>query len=354
MRTVLLKQNSLIRRHTPAWCLACAVTLLIPSTAAAQAGRLAIEYTVKVADIPGQLFHVTTDIKNINQPTLDLSLPVWTPGWYVSRTTPRTSFASGPPNLAAGSCGRRRCASRPGESTRGGSRGSSSNSTIGRPSSPLIRRASRPTTRSSPARSSFCCRRATDRGPAWCGSRSRTAGASPADSTRRPAPTVFTAPDYDTLVDQPTLMGQFDVTRFTIEGKPHEFVAQPAGVFSAEKDPHADRGPDEAGGNTGQDLWWPAVSEIRLLVFLPACGNECDRAGAPDSYVALMNAGAQTQPDAMVTQAAHEFFHVWNVKRIRPVQMWPYDYSRENETPLLWVSEALRTTTPTWRGTAPG
>ena len=43
----------------------------------------------------------------------------------------------------------------------------------------------------------------------------------------------------------------------------------------------------------------------------------------------------------MVGQAAHEFFHVWNVKRIRPVEMWPYDYARENETPLLWVSEGF-------------
>jgi hypothetical protein len=34
-------------------------------------------------------------------------------------------------------------------------------------------------------------------------------------------PMVFTAPDYDTLVEQPTLMGQFDVTRFTVAGKPH-------------------------------------------------------------------------------------------------------------------------------------
>ena len=48
-------------------------------------------------------------------------------------------------------------------------------------------------------------------------------------------PMVFTAPDYDTLVDQPTLMGQFDVTRFMVEGKPHDFVGNPAGVFSAEK-----------------------------------------------------------------------------------------------------------------------
>src|SRR5262249_17523035 len=43
------------------------------------------------------------------------------------------------------------------------------------------------------------------------------------------APTVFTAPEYDTLVDQPTLMGQFDATRFMVDGKPHDFVAHPAG-----------------------------------------------------------------------------------------------------------------------------
>ena len=47
-------------------------------------------------------------------------------------------------------------------------------------------------------------------------------------------PMVFTAPDYDTLVDQPTLMGQFDVTRFMVDGKPHDFVANPPGAFSAE------------------------------------------------------------------------------------------------------------------------
>ena len=48
-------------------------------------------------------------------------------------------------------------------------------------------------------------------------------------------PMAFTAPDYDTLVDQPTEMGQFDVTRFTVDGLPHYFVANPSGVFSQEK-----------------------------------------------------------------------------------------------------------------------
>src|SRR5258708_40233860 len=38
---------------------------------------------------------------------------------------------------------------------------------------------------------------------------------------------------------------------------------------------------------------------------------------------------------------SHEFFHMWNGKRIRPAEMWPYDYSREQFTPLLWWSEGV-------------
>jgi len=60
-----------------------------------------------------------------------------------------------------------------------------------------------------------------------------------------------------------------------------------------------------------------------------------------NSFVAIWNPDALPLPDDMVGQASHEFFHVWNVKRIRPVEMWPYDYAGENETPLLWVSEGF-------------
>ena len=38
---------------------------------------------------------------------------------------------------------------------------------------------------------------------------------------------------------------------------------------------------------------------------------------------------------------SHEFFHLWNVKRARPADMWPYDYAREQYTPLLWWSEGV-------------
>jgi predicted metalloprotease with PDZ domain len=39
--------------------------------------------------------------------------------------------------------------------------------------------------------------------------------------------------------------------------------------------------------------------------------------------------------------AAHEFFHVWNVKRLRPAALGPFDYSRENYTPSLWFAEGV-------------
>src|SRR5437667_2562530 len=40
-----------------------------------------------------------------------------------------------------------------------------------------------------------------------------------------------------------------------------------------------------------------------------------------------------------ITSAAHEYFHVWNVKRVRPAALGPFDYTREQYQPSLWVAE---------------
>lgn len=45
--------------------------------------------------------------------------------------------------------------------------------------------------------------------------------------------------------------------------------------------------------------------------------------------------------DLKLSVSAHEFFHAWNVKRIRPRPLGPFDYSREVHTPSLWISEGL-------------
>lgn len=56
-------------------------------------------------------------------------------------------------------------------------------------------------------------------------------------------------------------------------------------------------------------------------------------------------ASIATSPDALVRGLAgitsHEFWHVWNVKRIRPAALWPYDYSREQYTSLHWFTEGV-------------
>ncbi|HXU09213.1 MAG TPA: hypothetical protein VN743_09465, partial [Blastocatellia bacterium] len=56
--------------------------LIAPAAIAQKRDAFRIDYTVKVASIDSQLFHVTADVKNINEPQLDLSLATWTPGWY--------------------------------------------------------------------------------------------------------------------------------------------------------------------------------------------------------------------------------------------------------------------------------
>src|SRR5688572_21934458 len=70
-----------IRRSFPG--LLALVLLLCVQTSIAQKGKLDIAYTVALTDVASRQFHVTTEIKNINQPRLELALPTWTPGWYV-------------------------------------------------------------------------------------------------------------------------------------------------------------------------------------------------------------------------------------------------------------------------------
>ena len=336
-------QSQYVGRRALLWGLAWYLSVLIAPAAMAQDRGLAIEYTVKVADIPGQLFHVTTDISNINQPALELSLPVWSPGWYVIENYAKNIF-----RFRVTAPGGRRLRA------------------------PLVRKQtwridtkgiSRITVEFDYLAIALAANQARI-APDYAfftgtqlfllpeGHRSTPSVvrfdvpsgwkiASGLDDTADL--TVFTAPDYDTLVDQPTLMGQFDVTRFMVDGKPHDFVANPVGAFSAEQTRtligHLTKLAETDAGIFGG---LPYRRFVYFYLFRAAEGR-ATVLEHQNSYVALVNAGPQAQPDDMVAQAAHEFFHVWNVKRIRSVEMWPYDYARENETPLLWVSEGFTT-----------
>src|SRR6516165_3994759 len=71
-----------MRHHCRSIGVLIAFLLLSTHAAEAQKKQLQTVYTVELADPATQQFHITTVIRNIEQPKLDLSLPAWAPGWY--------------------------------------------------------------------------------------------------------------------------------------------------------------------------------------------------------------------------------------------------------------------------------
>ena len=209
--------------------------LLIASAASGQPARPMVDYTVKVADIDGQLFHVITDIRQINQPTLNLSLPTWTPGWYTIENYAKNILRF----HVADRTGQRLQPQMVHKQTWRIDTTGISELKVEFDYQAMLLALNQATI--NPEFAFFTGTQlflqaggyrdipSTVRFELPAGWRVATALQDTSD------PMVFTAPDYDTLVDQPSVMGRFDVTRFMVDGKPHYLVANPAGVFSKEK-----------------------------------------------------------------------------------------------------------------------
>jgi predicted metalloprotease with PDZ domain len=59
-----------------------------------------------------------------------------------------------------------------------------------------------------------------------------------------------------------------------------------------------------------------------------------------NSHVDVLGLGLLGSP-VLPSLYAHEIFHAWNVKRLRPIELWPYRYDQQQPTPLLWISEGI-------------
>ncbi len=309
---------------------------------AAQKGSLQIDYTVSLAAPEKQVFHVTTDIKNIKQPRLDLSLPTWTPGWYTVENYAR-NFLRFKVTDASGK-------SLPHTMSRKQTWNVETKG-IGEIKIEFDYRADTLALNQAKVAKDFAFFTGTELFLQPEGHRQNPSTVhfavpqnwkiiSALKETQDPL--TFTATDYDTLVDAPTEMGDFDVTKFTVEGKPHYFVATPAGAFSADKSKKFTDMLAKAASAESQIFGGlPYEKYVYFYFFLPPESNASGALEHLNSHVSFAPPGNVAQPERMINTAAHEFFHLWNVKRIRPAEMYPYDYSTEDETPLLWVSEGF-------------
>jgi len=151
---------------------------------------------------------------------------------------------------------------------------------------------------------------------------------------------TFTAPNYHDLVDMPFVAGRFDFDSTRVGDGWLRFASYPASVESAARragtlaDLSKIIGVEAA--VFGETPWKTyTVMQIADSAFGAIVGLEHQ-----NSHVDLTNVLAIGQP-VLTSVYAHEIFHAWNVKRLRPADMWPYQYAHEQPTPWLWVSEGV-------------
>jgi predicted metalloprotease with PDZ domain len=150
---------------------------------------------------------------------------------------------------------------------------------------------------------------------------------------------ALVAPDYDALVDSPIEVGPHDPLTFEVAGVPHQVV-----IWGEPK-------PD--GARLAAELKRVVETEAALFGGLPQerylfllYVTEKGRGGLEhqaSSVLLYPRAGLMNGRgwEDFLTLAAHEYFHLWNVKRIRPRAMVPFDYAKESYTTLLWAFEGV-------------
>ncbi|MBS1797872.1 MAG: M61 family metallopeptidase [Acidobacteria bacterium] len=145
---------------------------------------------------------------------------------------------------------------------------------------------------------------------------------------------VFRAESYDVLYDSPFEVGNFHDIYFTVEGKQHRFVIEGEGNFDLNRIARdTAKIVEEAYKIFGELPYNDYTFILNLrggggLEHLNSTALQWNRFGfSGDRYTNFM------------TLVAHEYFHCFNVKRIRPDALGPFDYDKENYTKLLWVAE---------------
>lgn len=151
---------------------------------------------------------------------------------------------------------------------------------------------------------------------------------------------TYTATNYHDLVDMPFFVGKYDVDSMRIANKWVRFASYPAGSIV---------------GQVRNGVWeqlrkvipqeiavfgeapWENYTVMQIVDSTYGGASGLEHQSSHVDVLAPAYVGSEFQPSLY----AHEIFHSWNVKRLRPADMWPYNYSRTQPTPWLWVSEGI-------------
>ena len=147
----------------------------------------------------------------------------------------------------------------------------------------------------------------------------------------------YEAPNYDILVDSPIEIGNHRIFTFTAAGVPHR-VAMFGDVEYDEKRLAADyqRVCETATSVVGEH---PCQNYTFIVQHIPQGGGGLEHLNSTTLETPRTAYATEANYKRFLDLVAHEYFHLWNVKRIRPIALGPFDYENENYTHLLWLSE---------------
>lgn len=147
----------------------------------------------------------------------------------------------------------------------------------------------------------------------------------------------FIAPHYDYLADCPLEIGTQKDFSFTVEGKEHVLSISGSGNYEAETLMR-----DISKIVEAQSKFWGGLPYERYVFMLSLSPS----AGGGTEHINSCAMGARPfifkNPEAygnFLGLVSHEFFHTWNVKRLRPAAIDTYDWSKESYTEELWIAE---------------
>jgi predicted metalloprotease with PDZ domain len=152
----------------------------------------------------------------------------------------------------------------------------------------------------------------------------------------------YRAPDFDTLVDSPIVIGNPAVYEFTVDDTPHFLVnVGEAGVFDG-----ARAASDlETLVREHRRMWgmlpYDKYVFLNLLTLVNEGGGGLEH---KNSTMLMANRWATRTRRTYLSWlglASHEFFHTWNIKRLRPVELGPFNYEDEVHTRSLWMAEGV-------------
>ncbi len=149
------------------------------------------------------------------------------------------------------------------------------------------------------------------------------------------SPNTFTAPDFDRLYDCPILVGNQEILTFEYKGIPHYIAIEKPGDCNRAKLTDDLKRVVAAGTDIIGDIPYKHYTYI----IMEKGGGGLEHLNSMAVFAGVSDYQGTDKDRGLLGFFAHEYFHLYNVKSIRPIVLGPFDYDRECITNMLWFSE---------------